>query len=191
MNDQTSPDAAGKEFHLHPDVIRLGLVSFLTDLSFEMIFSVFAVFFTTIAGASSTLLGMVEGLASSLSYFAGWMADRTGKRKALTLAGYGFSTLAKIILPITSSVAGPSAFRVIGRLGKGFWGPPHDAWISAMAEKNSRDKRLACTRRSTKREQFLDHSWRTVCLRCLESGSRLTEYCSGLHSFPHYRASWS
>jgi len=44
MNDQTSPDAAGKEFHLHPDVIRLGLVSFLTDLSFEMIFSVFAVF---------------------------------------------------------------------------------------------------------------------------------------------------
>jgi len=118
---------------------------------------------------------MVEGLASSLSYFAGWMADRTGKRKALTLAGYGFSTLAKIILPITSSVAGPSAFRVVGRLGKGFWGPPRDAWISAMAEKDSRDTRLACTRRSTRREQFLDHSWRTVCLRCLESGSRLTD----------------
>ena len=40
-----------------------------------MIFSVFAVFFTTIAGASSALLGLVEGLAdfsaSALNYFAG------------------------------------------------------------------------------------------------------------------------
>ncbi|WP_321921541.1 MFS transporter [Paraburkholderia guartelaensis] len=142
MNDQPSPEAAGKELHLHPDVLSLGLVSFLTDLSSEMIFSVFALFFTTIAGASAALLGMVEGFgdlfASSLNYLAGWMADRTGKRKALTLAGYGFSTLAKIILPITSSVAGLSAFRVVERLGKGFRGPPRDAWISAVADKGNR-----------------------------------------------------
>lgn len=31
---------------LHPDVLKLGVVSFLTDVSSEMIFSVFAVFFT-------------------------------------------------------------------------------------------------------------------------------------------------
>lgn len=142
MDDQTSPDAAGKEFRLHPDVIRLGLVSFLTDLSSEMIFSVFALFFTTIAGASSALLGVVEGFAdlsaSSLNYFSGWMADRTGKRKVLALSGYGFSTLAKIILPIASSVAGLSAFRVVERLGKGFRGPPRDAWISAVADRDNR-----------------------------------------------------
>ncbi len=63
---------------LHPDVLRLGLVSFLTDLSSEMIFSVFAVFFTTVAGASSALLGLIEGLAdfsaSSLNYLAGWLS---------------------------------------------------------------------------------------------------------------------
>ena len=39
-------------FDVHPDILKLGLVSFLTDFSSEMIFSVFAVFFTTIAGAS-------------------------------------------------------------------------------------------------------------------------------------------
>ena len=70
---------------LHPDIIKLGLVSFLTDLSSEMIFSVFAVFFTTVAGASSALLGLIEGLAdfsaSSLNYLAGWLSDRRGKRK--------------------------------------------------------------------------------------------------------------
>ena len=30
---------------LHPDVLKLGVVSFLTDVSSEMIFAVFAVFF--------------------------------------------------------------------------------------------------------------------------------------------------
>lgn len=136
------PDPVDKKFGVHPDVLKLGLVSFLTDLSSEMIFSVFAIFFTTIAGASAVLLGMVEGFAdlsaSSLNYFAGWLSDRTGKRKVFALTGYGFSTLAKIILLITSSVFGLSVFRVIERLGKGFRGPPRDAWLSAVADKDTR-----------------------------------------------------
>lgn len=127
---------------VHPDVIKLGMVSFLTDLSSEMIFSVFAIFFTTVAGASAALLGLVEGLAdlsaSSLNYFAGWLSDRSGKRKAFALAGYGFSTLAKIILLVSSSVTGLTVFRVIERLGKGFRGPPRDAWLAAVADQASR-----------------------------------------------------
>jgi hypothetical protein len=39
------------------DVLKLGLVSLLTDLSSEMNFSVFAVVFTTVAGPSAALLG--------------------------------------------------------------------------------------------------------------------------------------
>jgi MFS family permease len=127
---------------VHPDVLRLGLVSLLTDLSSEMIFSVFAIFFTTIAGASAALLGLVEGLAdlsaASLNYLSGWLSDHTGKRKAFAVAGYGFSTLAKGILLITSSVVGLSAFRVVERLGKGFRGPPRDAWLSSVATKANR-----------------------------------------------------
>jgi MFS family permease len=131
-----------KRFGVHPDVLKLGLVSFLTDLSSEMIFSVFAIFFTTVAGASAALLGLVEGLAdlsaSSLNYYAGWLSDRTGKRKIFALAGYGFSTLAKVILLFSNSIAGLTVFRVIERLGKGFRGPPRDAWLSAVADKSSR-----------------------------------------------------
>jgi len=130
-----TPKTTGK---LHPDILRLGLVSFLTDLSSEMIFSVFAVFFTGVAGASSALLGLIEGLAdfsaSSLNYLAGWLSDRGGRRKVFVIAGYGFSTLAKTILLVSSSVAGLAAFRVIERLGKGFRGPPRDAWLSAIAD---------------------------------------------------------
>src|SRR5271166_767832 len=102
---------------VHPDVLRLGFVSLLTDVSSEMIFSVFAIFFTTIAGASSALLGLIEGLAdfsaSSLDYAAGWLSDRTGKHKSIALAGYGFSTLAKIILLVANSIGALSVFRVI------------------------------------------------------------------------------
>ena len=127
---------------LHPDVLKLGLVSFLTDLSSEMIFSVFAVFFTTVAGASSALLGLIEGLAdfsaSSLNYLSGWLSDRSGQRKWFATAGYGFSTLAKLILLVSSSIVGLSIFRVIERLGKGFRGPPRDAWLSSIAVKENR-----------------------------------------------------
>ena len=107
-----------------------------------MIFSVFAIFFTTVAGASAALLGLVEGLAdlsaSSLNYYAGWLSDRSGKRKSFALAGYGFSTLAKVILLISSSITGLTIFRVIERLGKGFRGPPRDAWLASVADRANR-----------------------------------------------------
>ena len=127
---------------LNPEILKLGLVSFLTDLSSEAIFSVFAVFFTTIAGASTALLGLIEGLAdfsaSALNYWAGWLSDRSGKRKPYTLAGYAFSGLAKIILLVSSSILGLSLFRVIERLGKGFRGAPRDAWLSSLADPANR-----------------------------------------------------
>ncbi|HSR08620.1 MAG TPA: MFS transporter [Bryobacteraceae bacterium] len=136
------PENDNRRLGVHPDVLKLGVVSFLTDVSSEMIFSVFAIFFTTIAGASAALLGLLEGLAdfsaSSLDYLSGWLSDRTGKRKSLTLAGYGFSTLAKTILLVTTSVMGLSFFRVIERLGKSFRGPPRDAWLSAISSKERR-----------------------------------------------------
>ena len=139
--DSTAVPASARG-RLHPDVLKLGLVSFLTDLSSEMIFSVFAVFFTTVAGASTALLGLIEGLAdfsaSSLNYLAGWLSDRSGRRKWFATAGYGFSTLAKLILLLSSSIAGLAVFRVIERLGKGFRGPPRDAWLSSIAAQESR-----------------------------------------------------
>ena len=76
---------------VHPDILKLGWVSFLTDLSSEMIFSVFAIFFTSVAGASTAWLGLIEGLAdfsaSSLNYLAGWLSDRSGRRRVFVLTG--------------------------------------------------------------------------------------------------------
>ena len=127
-----------RPFNVHPDVFKLGIVSFLTDISSEAVFSVFSVFFTVIVGAPATLLGLVEGLsdlsASSLDYFSGWLSDRSGKRKKYTILGYGFSTLAKVMLLMGSSVVALASFRIIERMGKSFRGPPRDAWLSEVAE---------------------------------------------------------
>ena len=122
---------------LHPDIIRLGVVSLLTDVSSEMIFSVFAVFFTTVIGGSAAALGLVEGLADlsscSLDYLSGWLSDLTGRRKPLTLLGYGFATAAKLILPLARTTTGLAVFRIVERLGKSLRGPPRDAWLAALA----------------------------------------------------------
>jgi MFS family permease len=127
---------------VHPDVIKLGLVSFLADVSSEAIFSVFSLFFTTIVGASAALLGIVEGAAdfsaSSLDYVSGWLSDRSGKRKQLALAGYGFSALSKVFLIVAGSAASLAGFRVVERLGKSFRGPPRDAWLAAVASEGNR-----------------------------------------------------
>ena len=131
-----------KFLNVDPDVLKLGFVSFLTDISSEAVFSVFSVFFTVIVGASASLLGLIEGFSdfssSSLDYFAGWLSDKIGKRQPLALVGYGFSTLAKVMLLLGSSVATLASFRVIERLGKSFRGPPRDAWLSAVAEEGNR-----------------------------------------------------
>lgn len=128
--------------NVHPDVIKLGFVSFFTDLSSEAIFSVFSIFFTVVVGAPASLLGVIEGFSdfsgSSLDYFSGWFSDRVGKRKPLTIAGYGFSTLAKMVLLLPSSVVSLGIFRVIERLGKSFRGPPRDAWLAEVASEGNR-----------------------------------------------------
>lgn len=141
-DNHVQPHRSNGRTSVHPDILKLGIVSLLTDLSSEMIFSVFAIFFTTIAGASTALLGLVEGCAdlsaSSLNFLSGWLSDRSGKRKIFAMAGYGFSTLAKGVLLVSSSILGLSIFRVIERLGKSFRGPPRDAWLSAVADKTNR-----------------------------------------------------
>ncbi|VVB73984.1 Multidrug resistance protein MdtH [uncultured archaeon] len=133
---------AKKIFGIKPDILLLGIVSFLTDLSSESIFSVFSIFFTVTLGASTALLGLVEGMAdlasSSLDYVSGSLSDRSGKRKGIAIAGYGISTVAKGILLFATSVPVAALFRVVERFGKSVRGPPRDAWISSIADRSGK-----------------------------------------------------
>jgi len=120
----------------------LGLVSFLTDLSSEAIFAVLPVFMTSVLGASTLLLGTMEGLAdfaaSSLDLASGYASDRLGKRKGLAVLGYGLSTAAKTVLVFAATAGQVFAFRVVERLGKSIRGAPRDALLAGVAPKEKR-----------------------------------------------------
>jgi len=131
-----------KLFGIDLDVFLLGLVSFFTDVSSEMIFSIFSIFFTVILGASVFLLGILEGLAdlasTSLDFISGFISDKTGKRKRYAFSGYFLSAMGKLIMVFTTTLSAVFSFRIIDRLGKSIRGSPRDAWLSSIAEKSKR-----------------------------------------------------
>ncbi len=124
------------------EVLALGLVSFLTDLSSEAIFAVLPIYFIQVAGGSAVLLGVMEGFAdfaaSSLDLVSGIVADRTGQRKRIAMAGYGLSTFSKSLLLVVAAAPGLVAFRVIERLGKSIRGAPRDALLTTISPRGSR-----------------------------------------------------
>jgi len=131
-----------KLFGVDLDIFLLGLVSFFNDVSSEMIFSVFSVFFTVILGASAFLFGILEGLAdlasTSLDYISGFISDKTGKRKKYAFMGYSLSAIGKAIILFSSTISAAFSFRVIDRLGKSIRGSPRDAWLSSIAKKSNK-----------------------------------------------------
>jgi MFS family permease len=119
------------------EVILLGIVSFLTDLSSEALFAILPIYFISVVGGSAIALGVMEGVAdfasSSLDLASGYVSDRTGKRKWIACSGYALSAAAKSLLLFVTTAAGVAAFRIIERLGKSIRGAPRDALLASIA----------------------------------------------------------
>ena len=107
------------------------------DVSSEMIHALLPVFLVGTLGASTEMVGLIEGVgegtASVVKVFSGWLSDRLGRRKALAVAGYGLSALTKPVFALA-----PAAFWVLGarfadRVGKGVRGAPRDALVGDLA----------------------------------------------------------
>ncbi len=140
--EATSASPPRHLFGVPRDVVTLGVVSFLTDVSSEAIFAVLPLFLTSVLGASTLVLGAMEGLAdfaaSSLDMASGYISDRLGKRKPIAVIGYGLSSAAKAVLLVASTAGQVVAFRVIERLGKSIRSAPRDALLSGIATKEER-----------------------------------------------------
>lgn len=124
------------------NIIVLGLVSLLTDISSEMVYPLLPIFLTTALGASPAVVGVIEGIAESLAsllkVFSGYFGDKTKKKKELAIAGYSSSLLGKLVLIAAGSWAMVLVSRVIDRLGKGIRTAPRDALIADSAKSNAR-----------------------------------------------------
>jgi len=116
------------------NVVNLGLVSFFTDISTEMVLGILPLFIITELGASKAILGLIEGLGESVGYvsrtFSGALSDKIGKRKSLILVGYALSTISKPLFALSSIWTHALAIRVSDRIGKGIRTAPRDALLS-------------------------------------------------------------
>jgi MFS family permease len=123
-------------------IIILGFVSFFVDVSTEMVYPLIPVFLTSALGASTAVLGLIEGLAESvaslLKVFSGYISDKLQKRKFLAIFGYGFSWLGKIFFVIATTWQHVFTGRLLDRIGKGIRTAPRDALIADYSDKSKR-----------------------------------------------------
>jgi MFS family permease len=116
------------------NVIALGVVSFFTDFSTEMVLGVLPLFVVSSLGASRAILGTIEGSSELTSYsfrmVSGSLSDRLGKRKIFVIAGYGLSAITKPFLAASSGWLDAFAVRFGHRMGKGLRTAPRDALIA-------------------------------------------------------------
>lgn len=107
MSEQPLDKSERKIFGFNPNVFFLGIVSFLTDVSSEMIFTLIPLFLSNVLGAATTIVGLVGGISDSTDALfwiaSGWLSDKIRKRKALAVVGYSLSTVVKPLMYIASA----------------------------------------------------------------------------------------
>ena len=115
------------------NVVLLGIVSFLNDLSSEIIIPVLPMFITALGGGGMAV-GLTGGLRDSVSsllkVFSGYWSDRTGKRKVFIISGYLTSAVFKFFLVFATIWQHISLFTGLERVGKGLRTAPRDAIIA-------------------------------------------------------------
>jgi MFS family permease len=128
-----------KKAFVFSNILLLGLVSFFTDISTEMVYPILPLYLSSIIGASPTIIGIIEGIAESLAsvikLFSGMIADKYGNKKRLAFLGYSSSILNKIIIIFSTTWTGVLFARIVDRFGKGIRTAPRDALIAESSNR--------------------------------------------------------
>lgn len=125
------------------NVLVLGIVSLLTDVSSEMIYPIMPLFLSAI-GATGLVIGLIEGAsettAALLKVVSGWYSDKFDRRKPFITGGYGLSSLMKPLLIWATTPAQVLGIRISERVGKGIRNAPRDALIADSTSDDVRGK---------------------------------------------------
>lgn len=125
------------------NVLVLGIVSLLTDMSSEMIYPIMPLFLSAI-GATGLVIGLIEGAsettASLLKVVSGWYSDKFDRRKPFITGGYSLSSLVKPLLIWAQTPAQVLGIRISERVGKGIRSAPRDALIADSTATEVRGK---------------------------------------------------
>lgn len=107
---------------LNSTVLGIGLASLFSDVGHEMATTAMPALLASV-GASSAMLGLIEGLADSLSSFAklfsGLYSDKLRRRKPLAVAGYFVTTSGMASFAVATQWWHVLIGRVGGWIGRG------------------------------------------------------------------------
>ena len=117
-------------------VWALGFVSLLMDVSSEMIHALLPLFMAGTLGASTVVIGLIEGVGEGTALitkvFSGAIADRFRNHKLLVLLGYSLGVLSKPLFAAADQIGVVFLARFMDRIGKGIRGAPRDAIVAAV-----------------------------------------------------------
>lgn len=115
------------------NILLLGAVSFLNDLSSEMIMPILPMFITALGG-TGLIVGLIGGLRDSVSsilkVLCGYWSDKTGERKFFVTSGYFTSAFFKLFLAFSQTWRHILVFSGLERVGKGLRESARDAIIA-------------------------------------------------------------
>ena len=115
------------------NVFILGLVSFFNDTASEMVYPIVPIFMTQVLKASTTAVGLVEGIAESTAaltkFIFGYLSDKFKKRKPFVTLGYTFSAASKTMIGLATAWPMVLFSRFLDRLGKGLRTGARDALL--------------------------------------------------------------
>ncbi|MEV4513303.1 MFS transporter [Dactylosporangium sp. NPDC049525] len=120
------------------NVIALGAVSLITDVSAEMVTAVLPLYLVLGLHVSPLAYGVIDGTYTGatalLRLVGGFVADRIRSRKLVAGIGYALSAVAKLGLLLAGrSMTAIGAVIAVDRLGKGVRTAPRDALITASS----------------------------------------------------------
>lgn len=143
MVNKEEAEVSDKSRVLKRNIVLLGLVSLITDVSSEIMMPVLPLFIVALGG-SAIVIGLIGGVSDSIAsffkVFSGRLSDKFRQRKKFVVGGYSTSAVSK--LGIALSVTWPQVFitRSIERTGKGLRDAPRDAIIAGSISKEVRGK---------------------------------------------------
>jgi len=120
------------------NILLLGTVSFLNDMSSEIILPILPLFIESLGGAGfaiGLIGGMRDSVTSILKVFSGYISDKTGKRKILVFFGYFTSCIFKMLLAFVRVWQQVLLLIGLERIGKGLRDAPRDAIIAESMPK--------------------------------------------------------
>ncbi|WP_327032051.1 MFS transporter [Micromonospora ureilytica] len=134
--DRPGPGPRRRRFAMvSGNVVALGTVSLITDVSAEMVAAVLPLYLVLGLHLSPVAFGVLDGVHTGatalLRVVGGFAADRFRRRKLIAGVGYALSAVAKLGLLLAGrSIPAIGAVIAVDRLGKGVRSAPRDALIT-------------------------------------------------------------